>query len=41
MKAALLGLAGGVAATVILVWAQIIAWGLHADYDDDDPQGLT
>lgn len=42
MRAALLGFVGGVATTVVLVWAQIIAWGLHADfYDEDDWQGIT
>lgn len=41
VKRALLGFVGGAAATVLVVAAQIIAWGLMAEHYDDDPQGLT
>ena len=37
MTRVLLAFAGGVAATVVVVLAHIIMWGLHADYDNDDP----
>jgi hypothetical protein len=37
VKAVLIGFVGGCAATVVVVLAHIIMWGLHADYDNDDP----
>lgn len=41
MRAALLGLVGTIATAVVVAWANVIAWGLNAAFDDDDPQGLS
>lgn len=37
MRRALLAFVGGVATTVLVVAAQILMWGLHADFYEDDP----
>lgn len=39
MRRLLIGFVGGVAASIIVVWAQVIAWGLHGDFYEDE-EGL-